>query len=116
LLGLAIGSVWVFHGLYSKILHGVPRHLLIVGRVLGEGIAEPAILAIGLLEVLLGGWIFSGRNRPACALVQTLAIAGMNALEIFLARDLLISAPGMVVLNLLFLSLVWFWAISPPKT
>ena len=109
-LGFAIGSVWVFHGLYSKILHGVPRHQLIVGRVLGEGIAEPATLAIGLLEVLLGAWVFSGMRRPACALVQTLAIVGMNALEIFLAKDLLISATGMLALNAAFLSLVWFWA------
>ena len=115
LLGVAIGSVWVFHGLYSKILHGVPRHRLIVGRVLGEGIAGPATMAIGMLEVLLGVWAFSGRNRRACAQAQTLVIAGMNALEIFLAKDLLISAPGMVALNLVFLSLVWFWATSPPK-
>ena len=116
LLGVAIGSVWVFHGLYSKILHGVPRHELIVGRVLGEGLAQPATLAIGLAEVLLGAWVFSGRQRPTCAWVQTLAIAGMNTLEIARARDLLISAPGMLALNLIFLSLVWVWANGIPKS
>ncbi len=114
-LGAALGSVWIFHGLYSKILDQIPRHRGIVGRILGEGIARPATLVVGLLEVLLGFWIFSGRKRRACALVQTLAIAGMNTLEIALARDLLISAPGMVALNLGFLALVWYWAIADQK-
>jgi cbb3-type cytochrome oxidase subunit 3 len=38
----------------------------------------------------------------------------MNTLEILLARDLLISAPGMVALNLCFLGVVWYWALHPP--
>lgn len=113
-LGIAIGSVWVFHGLYSKILDGIPRHRLIVAEILGEEIAGPATIGIGVLEVMLGVWAFSGRKRPVCALVQTLSIAGMNTLEIFRAKDLLISAPGMVALNLVFLSLVWFWANAAP--
>lgn len=115
-LTVLIGSVWVFHGLYSKILDGVPRHRLIVGRILGEGIADRATLAIGMLEILLGLWAFSGRYRRLCALVQTLAIAAMNTLEIYLAPDLLISALGMVALNLAFLSLIWFWAVFPLRS
>ena len=111
-MGLAIGSVWVFHGLYSKILDGIPRHALIVARVLGEGIAGPATLRVGPLELLLGVWVVSARYRRACALVQTLAIVAMNALEITFAPDLLISLPGMLILNAAFLSLVWRWATS----
>lgn len=107
-----IGSVWVFHGLYSKILSGIPRHAMIVERVLGERIAGHATLFIGIVEVLLGLWIFSRLKRRACALVQTLAIAAMNTLEIILARDLLVSALGMVVLNFAFISLIWFWALA----
>lgn len=109
-LRILISSVWVFHGLYSKLSNGIPRHRMIVGRILGE-IADHATLTVGLLEVMLGLWALSGRSRRACAVVQTLAIVSMNALEIAFARDLLISAPGMVVLNLLFLSLVWYWAL-----
>lgn len=115
LAGIAIGSVWVFHGLYSKLLNGIPRHRLIVGRVLGNKIAGTATKLIGVFEVLLGFWVFSGWERPSCAVVQTLALVGMNTLEIFLAGDLLISAIGMVALNLGFLSLIWFWALSAPK-
>lgn len=116
LLGVGIALVWLFHGLYSKIFHGIPRHRQIVARVLGEGLAGPVTIAVGSLEVILGIWILSGRRRPACALVQTLAILGMNTLEILLAKDLLISAFGMVALNLMFLAIVWLWATSLPKT
>ena len=37
----------------------------------------------------------------------------MNFLEILLARDLLISAAGMVALNLGFIALIWYWAAFP---
>ena len=113
ILTILIGSVWVFHGLYSKVSHGIPRHRQIVGRILGEGIADQATLVIGLLEISLGLWIFSGILRRTCALVQTTALVAMNSLEILLARDLLISAPGMVALNLGFITLIWYWALFP---
>ena len=112
---IVIGSVWVFHGLYSKILNGIPRHRLIVGKILGAANAGIATKAIGLLELLLGLWTFTGWQPVGCAVVQTTAIVAMNSLEIFLARELLISAIGMVILNLGFLSLVWHWAIFAPK-
>jgi hypothetical protein len=110
-----ISSVWVFHGFYSKILAGIPRHREIVSRILGEEIAGSATVAIGVLEILLGFWIWSGRYRATCAGAQTLAILSMNALEILLARDLLISASGMVLLNLAFLGVIWTWAMAARK-
>jgi hypothetical protein len=112
---VVIGSVWVFHGLYSKILNGIPRHQVIVGKILGASKAGIATKAIGLLEVLLGMWAFSGWQPVGCAVVQTGAIVAMNSLEIFLARELLISAIGMVILNTGFLALVWHWAMHVPK-
>jgi len=111
---IVIGSVWVFHGLYSKILNGIPRHRLIVEKILGAANAGIATKAIGLLEVLLGLWAFTGWQPVGCAAVQTGTILAMNSLEIFLARELLISAIGMVMLNLGFLLLVWHWASSAP--
>ena len=105
--------MWVFHGLNSKILNGIPRHQLIVARILGERVARPATKLIGCMEVLLGVWVFTDVLRVECAAVQTLAIVAMNAIEIVLARDLLISALGMVLLNLGFLAVIWNWAVVP---
>lgn len=115
-LRILIGSVWVFHGLYSNLLDGIPRHREIVARVLGEDLAGPATVAVGISEILLGCWAFLHRMPRACATVQTVAIVMMNALEISRAPDLLISAPGMVLLNLCFLTLGWYSATreTPP--
>jgi hypothetical protein len=107
---IGIGSVWIFHGLYSKILNGIPRHRLIVGKILGTERAGIATKTIGLLELLLGVWVITNWQPVGCASVQTAALIAMNSLEIILARELLISSVGMVFLNLLFLSLVWWWA------
>jgi hypothetical protein len=111
-----IGSVWVFHGFYSKILNGIPRHRLIVGKILGSTNAGICTKIIGSMEVLLGVWAFSAWQPVGCAVVQTAAILGMNTLEICLAGELLISALGMVLLNLGFLALVWCWAIFQAKS
>ena len=108
---LLIGGVWIFHGLYSKILNRIPRHRQIVSRILGEKVAVPATILIGTLEVVLGLWVLSGEQRILCAMVQTSGLVAMNTLEILRARDLLISAIGMVFLNLLFLGLIWNWAL-----
>ena len=110
LLTVFIGCVWVFHGLFSKLAGGIPRHRQIVGRILGEGVADRATLVIGILEISLGLWIFSGIQRRTCAWVQTLALISMNFLEILLAKDLLISASGMVALYLGLIALIWRWA------
>jgi uncharacterized membrane protein YphA (DoxX/SURF4 family) len=111
LVGIFIAGVWIFHGLYSKIFDGVPRHKMIVARILGEPIADVAVVSIGILEILLGCWVLRGIYRRTCASVQTLGLISMNTLEIILARDLLISALGMVALNLIFISLIWWWAL-----
>jgi hypothetical protein len=113
-LRILIGSVWVFHGLYSKLLDGIPRHRMIVARVLGDEHAAAATILVGVMEVLLGVWVFTHRLPRACAAVQTAAILSMNSLEIARAPDLLISAPGMLLLNAAFLTLGWYSATRPP--
>ena len=112
---ILIGTVWVFHGLYSKILNGIPRHRMIVAKILGPDNSRAATFAIGFLELLLGIWAFTGWHPVPCAIVQTVAIVSMNTLEIALAVELLISVIGMVILSLGFLALVWSWALFSPK-
>jgi uncharacterized membrane protein YphA (DoxX/SURF4 family) len=109
---ILIGCVWIFHGLYSKLLRGIPRHRAIVARVLGERHADLATNAIGLAEITLGIWTLTGWQRIPCAAVQTVALVSMNALEIALAADLLISAIGMLVLNAGFIAVIWLWATA----
>ena len=112
LSGTVIGGVWIFHGLYSKLLNGIPRHREIVARVVGEEFATPVTKLVGAGEIMLGFWTWSGRARKACATTQTAALVSMNTLEIARADDLLISARGMLLLNALLIATTWVWASS----
>ena len=89
---------------------------MIVGKILGAANAVWATRTIGLLEMFLGIWAFTGWHPVPCAIVQTASIVAMNTLEIARARKLLISAVGMVILNLGFLVLVWSWALTLPNS
>lgn len=108
---VVIGSVWIVFGLYCKVLDQVPRHRRIVERVLGAQWGW-LILVIGVGETMLGLWVFTGWERVVCAAVMTAAILGMNALEIWLAKELLFSPAGMVVLNVGLVALIWAWALK----
>lgn len=115
---LRIGTalVWIAFGLGAKVLHLVPRHEAIVAAVLGEAVAGPVTVLVGLAETLLGVWILTRRWPRLCALVQTFAIASMNTLELCFARERLLAPWPMVAANVVFLSLVWFLALRTPRT
>src|SRR5262249_46224312 len=110
-LRIANAAVWLTFGLVFKALNRVPRHREIAARVLGEAAAGAATLLIGLGECLLGVWILSGFALRGCAVVQTVLIVAMNALEIRYARDLLLSPTGMVVANVGLLGIAWWVAL-----
>ncbi len=104
-----VASVWLYHGLVNKLLHGEPRHLAIVQAVPGlAGTAGEVVLAmVGVAEVLVAVWVLSGVLPRACAAAQTLFLLPMNALELSFAREHLLWPAMLVPVNLLFLSLAW---------
>jgi hypothetical protein len=108
-------TVWLVFGLGLKVLGFDPRHEQIVAAVVGEGIAGPVTLAVGLGETALACWILSGRFPIACACVQTGAIVSMNALEIAHARHILYSPALMLSANVAFLALVWWAALKSAR-
>lgn len=112
---LGTAAVWLVFGLVFKVLNLVPRHETIVATVVGNDWARSATVAIGLGEMLLGLWILSARWPLLCAATQTAAIIGMNALEIMLAREHLLSPVGMVCANGVFLGLGWFLAVRTAR-
>ncbi len=114
-LRLGTASVWIIFGLVFKLLNLLPRHESIVAAVLGPTWAGPVTLAVGLVEVLIGLWILSGRWPLLCAAIQTVAIIGMNLAEILWAREHLLSPVGMVCANSVFLFLGWFLAVHTAK-
>jgi hypothetical protein len=89
-LRFAIGLVWFINGLVCKVLGLVPRHEEIVATVLGNAHAHEITVAIGLGEVALALWVWSGRWPRTVAAVQITLVVAMNLLEFFLAPELLL--------------------------
>ena len=113
-LGIRIVAavVWLGFGAIFKITGAVPRHEEIVAAILGSDVAPLITVLIGLAETALGLWFFVGFLPRSCAMVQTLAIFSMNALELIYARSLLLAPVPMVVLNAVFLALVWYVVLA----
>ncbi len=89
-LTLLIAVVWLINGLFCKVLNWVPRHQEIVARIIGGDYARELTMLIGISEIIMAGWIFSGICPRLNALVQMIIIALMNTLEFILAPDLLL--------------------------
>src|ERR1700730_7393756 len=87
-LGVRIlaATVWFVFGSVFKILGAVPRHREIVAEILGSGSAPLITGFVGLGETVIGLWVLSGFFPRSCAILQTIAIAAMNALELMYAR------------------------------
>lgn len=96
------GLVWLINGFYAKILNKVPRHEEIVGRILGKAYERPLILSIGILEVLMAIWIFSGIKSKINVVCQIVVVLTMNLLEFVLAKDLLLWGKWNALYALLF--------------
>ncbi len=110
-----VAAVWLFHGLYNKLLGGSPRHLAIVQSVPGLGgtPGHHVLTLVGLLEVSFAAWVLIGAAPRACAAAQTATLLTMNLLELTFARPLLIWPAALIPVNLLFLSLAWIAATAP---
>src|SRR2546423_13756860 len=91
--------VWFIFGMIFKALNVIPRHREIVAHVLGSEIAPLVTVLIGLAETTIGIWFLIGFFPRSCAMVQTIAIVSMNALELSYARSLLLAPVPMIMLN-----------------
>jgi len=56
--------------------------------------------------------IVTGYAALLCAFVQTMVLLSMNVVELRFARRLLLWPPGLIPVNLLFLSLAWMVAVT----
>jgi predicted DCC family thiol-disulfide oxidoreductase YuxK/uncharacterized membrane protein YphA (DoxX/SURF4 family) len=112
ILTLFVASVWIYHGLFSKLLHVYPRHLLIVQSVpgLAGDVGVRVLILVGTCEVLLGLWVLSGVAPRIAAIVQTFTLLSMNVIELTWARAHLLWPAGLVPVNLLFLACAWIVA------
>lgn len=109
LIRFAVAAVWLYEGLWCKLLGGDRRQLEIVSAVprLGPRFGGSFLKALGLVEVGVAIWAWSGGAPFACALTQTLLLVALNANGLLWSRRLIHDPGGMVVKNLAFLVLAW---------
>lgn len=116
LIRLAVAAVWLYEGVWCKLLGREPNQLRIVESAPLPGpFSGPAFLKLlGIVELAVALWAASGRAPVACAVAQTLLLAWLNAGGLLWARRLIHDPPGMLVKNFAFLVLVWVCAALPP--
>jgi uncharacterized membrane protein YphA (DoxX/SURF4 family) len=115
LIRLAVAAVWLYEGLWCKLLGGQPHQLEVVTAVprIGPRLARLCLMTLGVVEVGMAAWALSGVAPLPCAVTQTLLLAGLNAGGLRWARPLIHDPGGMVVKNVAFLVLAWVSASLP---
>jgi uncharacterized membrane protein YphA (DoxX/SURF4 family) len=116
LIRASIALVWLYEGLWCKLLGGVPRQAEVIAAAPfpGAAAARAALIALGLAECAIAAWVLSGRRMRQAALVQTVLLVAMNAGGTIWARRLIPDPGGMIVQNLAFLVLIWIAAEDSP--
>jgi hypothetical protein len=106
-LTISLAVVWFVNGLCCKLLNLVPRHQMIVARILGAEYAPVTTRTIGLLELLMVAWILSGIRPMLCAWTQIAVVATMVLLECLLTPDLLLFGRANLIPAGLFVTAVY---------
>jgi uncharacterized membrane protein YphA (DoxX/SURF4 family) len=115
LLRIAVAGVWLYEGLWCKLLRGEPREFEVVKAVprYGARFGVPFLLALGAVEVSIGVWVLSGWLPFLCAVAQTVLLVSLNANGLMWSRHLIHDPKGMIVKNFAFLVLAWVAAAVP---
>ncbi len=108
ILTISISLVWLINGLFCKLLDFVPRHKVIVGRILGIQQATVFTKLIGVSEILMFIWIISRIKPRFCAIAQISIIATMNSIEFFLTPDLLLFGRFNSLIALFFIAVIFY--------
>ena len=110
--GYLIALVWFINGLLCKVLGLVPRHEMIVSKILGAEYAHWLTVGIGFSEILMGVWVLSGIAPRLNAIAQIGIVLTMNVLEFALVPDLLLWGHFNMLFALLFVLLVYYRAFK----
>jgi hypothetical protein len=111
----AVAAVWLYEGLWCKLLRGEPREIEVVKAVprYGERFGVPFLMTLGVVEVAIALWVLSGAEPFLCALTQTVLLVTLNANGLIWSRHVIHDPRGMIVKNFAFLVLAWVAAAIP---
>jgi len=109
LVRCAIAAVWLYEGLWCKVLGRTPHQRAIVEAVpfLGPGRGPAFLRILGVVECGLAAWVLGGWEPVWAATAQTALLVGMNVNGLLFARQLIHDPAEMVVKNFVFVVLIW---------
>lgn len=109
LIRSAIALVWLYEGLWCKLLGRMPSQQRVVEAVpfLGPLWGLRFLRTLGLVECGLAFWVLSGWEPIWAAAAQTALLVTMNLNGLIFARRLIHDPAGMVVKNAAFIVLMW---------
>lgn len=118
LIRIAVSAVWLYEGVWCKLLGRGPGQLDVVQAVpfLGQRWSAHFLRGLGVLETALGAWVLSGWLPGVCALTETVLLVALNSGGILWARERIHDPAGMVVKNTCFLLLAWVLAVLQQGT
>jgi hypothetical protein len=104
-----VAAVWLYEGLWNKVLGRAQREAQVVAAVPGFGprFGRQFLKILGVIEVLLAIWIVSGILPGWCAIFQILLLIALNVNGLLWARHIIHDPAGMVIKNIAFLVLAW---------
>jgi hypothetical protein len=105
----AVAAVWLYEGLWCKVLGREAHQVQVVEAVpvLGPIVGRHFLLALGAAETALAVWVMSGVLPGPCAITQVALLVLLNANGLLWARHVIHDPAGMVVKNVSFLLLAW---------
>lgn len=109
LMHVAVAAVWLYEGLWCKLLNGEPGQKRIVQAAAHHGLPVGSVffVSLGILETGIAIWVLCGIAPFVCVVVQTGLLVGLNAGGLLWARHLIHDPAGMVIKNFAFLVLAW---------
>jgi DoxX-like family len=118
LIRSSIAMVWLYQGLWCKVLGYASRHEAVIAAApfIGPAAARTAMVGIGMVECGMAVWVLSGRRMRWAAAAQTALLIGMNAAGLLWARNLLADPAGMILQNFAFVLLIWVAAENRKDT
>jgi uncharacterized membrane protein YphA (DoxX/SURF4 family) len=115
LMQCSVAAVWLYEGLWCKLLGRTPSQVEVVTAVprLGARFGVAFLKSLGVLEVVLAVWVISGVAPALCAVTQTAVLVTLNVNGLLWSRRFIHEPLGMVVKNAAFLLLVWICGAMP---
>jgi uncharacterized membrane protein len=118
LLQVAVAAVWLYEGLWCKVLGRSRHEFEVVEQVpfLAPATSHALLRVLGLVETALGVWILAGWQPIAAAFAQTALLVALNSAGIYFSRQRIPDPAGMLVKNAAFLVLAWVAASTAAQS